>query len=121
MSPRLDEAERLAALISYRVLDTEAEDEFDEYARLIAALCGTEIGAMTLIDGDRQWVKALHGDLARQMARDDGFCPKILHQTELVEVPDAREDPRFSSSPLVVGEPHIRFYAGVPLVSMQIQ
>ncbi len=117
MSPLMEEVDRLAALISYRVLDTEAEDEFDEYARLTAALCGTEIGAMTLIDGDRQWVKALHGELAREIPRDHGFCPKILHQAELVEVPDALLDPRFSSSPLVVGEPHIRFYAGVPLVT----
>ena len=112
-----NENERLLALTTYRILDTAEEFEFDHYTRMVATLCGTEIGAMTLIDRDRQWVKAVHGPLARTIPRDHAFCPHTILQTELLEVPDAQLDPRFASSSLVLGAPFVRFYAGVALVT----
>jgi signal transduction histidine kinase len=112
-----NEGERLEALTSYRILDTAAEGEFDHYARMVAQLCGTEIGAMTLIDRERQWIKAVHGPLARNIPRDHAFCPHTILQTDVLEVPDARLDPRFAQSTLVTGDPHVRFYAGVALVT----
>ena len=112
-----NEGERIEALMAYQILDTPTEGEFDDLARMIAEVCGTEIGAMTLVDRTRQWVKAVHGQLPRNIPRDHAFCSHTILQDELMEVPDALLDPRFAQSALVLGEPHVRFYAGVPLVT----
>jgi len=111
------ESERVQALLTYRILDTPAEGEFDDYARLIAKVCGTEIGAMTLLDSERQWVKAVHGPLAREIPRDHAFCPHTMLQADVLEVPDTLLDPRFAQSTLVVAAPFVRFYAGVALIN----
>lgn len=112
-----NETERLAALQRYRILDTAGEQEFDDLVSIARTLCGTAMGAVTLIDRDRQWFKALQGLEGVQTPRDEAFCAHtILQPRELTVVPDARQDARFSGNPLVLGEPHIRFYAGAPLL-----
>ncbi|WP_305804474.1 sensor domain-containing diguanylate cyclase [Stenotrophomonas sp. YIM B06876] len=113
-----NEAERLAALHRYRILDTAREQEFDDLVTIARTLCGTAMGAVTLIDRDRQWFKSLQGLEGEQTARDDAFCAHaILQPGQLTVVPDARLDARFSANPAVVGDPNIRFYAGAPLLS----
>ena len=113
-----NEAERLAALQRYRVLDTAREQEFDDLVTIARTICGTPMGAVTLIDRDRQWLKALQGLDAEQTPREDAFCAHtILKPEELMVVADARQDHRFSGNPSVLGDPHIRFYAGAPLLS----
>lgn len=110
-----DEAERLAALEALAILDTMPEAEFDDIVSLAAELCGTPISLVSLVDSNRQWFKARHGLDAEQTGRSMSFCGHAILQPDLFEVQDAQADPRFAGNPLVVGDPHIRFYAGVPL------
>ena len=110
-----DEAGRLEALYRADVLDTPAEEVYDQIARAAAVLCGTPVSAISLIDDDRQWFKAKVGFEAEETARDVSFCSHAICSSELMEVPDALDDDRFAANPLVVGDPNMRFYAGAPL------
>ncbi len=111
-----NEVERLNALRDYHLLDTEPEQDYDDLVRLAARICGTAIATVALIDRDRQWFKAAVGTTTRETPRDVAFCAHtILKPDEMLVVPDATRDVRFSSNPLVTGAPRIRFYAGVPL------
>jgi diguanylate cyclase (GGDEF)-like protein len=113
-----NEAERLAALQSYDVLDTAFESSFDSIVQLAARLTGCPIALVSLVDADRIWVKARQGLEVAQAPREHAFCAHaILRPGEAMVVPDATQDPRFSDNPLVTGAPDIRFYAGMPLVN----
>ena len=110
-----DEAERLAALRSLNLLDTEPEERFDRYTRIAAALFDVPIALVTLVDEDRQWFKSCIGTTECETSREVSFCAHALKQQEVLVVPDALADPRFADNPIVVGGPRIRFYAGTPL------
>lgn len=111
------EADRLAALRRYRILDTEPEQRFDDLALLASQICGTPMALISLVDSDRQWFKARVGIAVTQTPRDVAFCARAIEQPGLFVVPDALEDPRFRDNPFVQEEPRIRFYAGAPLVT----
>lgn len=113
------ERERLAALRSYRILDTEPESAFDDLVLLASQVCKTPIALITLIDAERQWFKARIGVSARETSRDVAFCAHAIGQSELFVVRDAREDARFRDNPFVVAEPGIRFYTGAPLITAE--
>jgi PAS domain S-box-containing protein len=115
VAPGAAEAERLRALITYEVLDTAPDEHFDALARLAARLCHCPIALITLLDEERQWFKAVVGLDLRETPRHHAFCAHTIRAEGIFQVPDARDDGRFSTNPLVVGEPHLRFYAGVPL------
>ncbi|MEO5831786.1 MAG: diguanylate cyclase [Nakamurella sp.] len=115
--PVMTEADRLAELDSFDILDTPAEPGFDALVELAAHLSGTPIALITLIDGRRQWFKARYGLDMVETAREASFCTHLLQRCGPMVVPDAIADPRFVSHPMVVGEPRVRFYAGVPLVA----
>lgn len=113
-----NESLRLKALRNLNILDSPAEDAYDNIARLAAELCGTPIGVVSLVDKDRQWFKAVFGLQVRETPRCQAFCAHAVHRsTEPLVVSDATKDPRFEDNALVNGAPHIRFYAGVPLVT----
>ena len=113
-----NETQRLNALKQYAVLDTPAEPAFDDLARLAAHICQTPIALIVLVDSTRQWFKAKVGMETAETARDLAFCAHaILNSSEVLEVHDARRDERFFDNPFVTSDPHIRFYAGVPLVT----
>lgn len=112
-----DESARLAALRSYRILDTDPEQAFDDLTLLASQICGTPIALISLIDEDRQWLKSRVGITATQTSRSVAFCAHAIQQRGIFLVPDALDDDRFRENPLVQGEPHIRFYAGSPLVT----
>jgi len=113
----VDEQERLAALRNYFLLDTEPEEEFEGIVHLASYICQTPIAAISLVDQDRQWFKAITGLDAKETSRDVAFCAHAILQDGALIVPDATNDERFCDNPLVSSSPHIRFYAGIPLVS----
>jgi len=112
-----NERERLAALHRYRILDTQPEAAFDELAELASTVCDAPIALVSLVDTSRQWFKARIGIDAQETSRASSFCAHALLGSDVFTVHDALTDPRFATNPLVVGEPHIRFYAGAPLTS----
>jgi two-component sensor histidine kinase len=115
MQPALTESERLAALRSYRVLDTPPEPEFDDLVQLAARACQTPVALISLIDERRQWFKSQVGLGVRETPLDRSICLSAMLLPGLTIVPDLTEDPRFVGNPLVTGEPHLRFYAGAVL------
>jgi signal transduction histidine kinase/ActR/RegA family two-component response regulator len=113
-----NEAARLAALYRYNLLDTAAEAAFDDLTLLAAQLCHTPMALISLVDAKRQWFKAKVGLTLTEVPRDVSFCAyTILHPDEVFVVPDALADQRFANNPLVTADPHVRFYAGAPLVT----
>jgi len=110
-----DEADRLADLRSLRVLDTPPERRFDRIVKLAATIFETPIAYIALIDSERQWFKARQGLCRVETDRSTSFCGHTITQDEPLVVPDALLDSRFSDNPMVTGDPHVRFYAGVPL------
>jgi GAF domain-containing protein len=112
-----NEAERLNTLRGYEILDTHPEDRFDDLTRLAALICSTPISLISLVDEDRQWFKSKTGLEVCQTPREEAFCAHAIMSPELLLVPDATRDPRFANNPLVLGELHVRFYAGAPLTA----
>lgn len=110
-----DEAARLRALAEYRILDTPREEAFENIVKLTAKMFGAPIALVTLVAEQRLWVKARHGHWLSETPREDSFCHHAVVSDATLMVPDARLDPRFAANPFVLGQPHIRFYCGVPL------
>lgn len=112
-----DEKDRVQALHAYDILDTEPEQDYNEIVQLAAQICEIETAHISLIDSERQWLKAKVGFGTQDIDRKLAFCSHTILQDDILLVPDATKDDRFSGNPLVTGSPEIRFYAGMPLVS----
>ncbi len=112
-----DEAERLAALRRYEILDTPPEEAFDRLARLAAQLLGVPVALVSLVDADRQWFKSRRGLDLGETPRRVAFCAHTILADEVLVVEDARADPRFARNPLVADPAGVRFYAGAPVTT----
>jgi diguanylate cyclase (GGDEF)-like protein/PAS domain S-box-containing protein len=115
--PVPDESVRVAALRAHRILDTAPEHAFDDLVRLAAELSATPVAMINLIDADRQWTKSAVGIDICAVDRALSFCSHALDRTDPLVVEDTRLDARFAANPFVIGDPHVRFYAGAPLRS----
>jgi two-component system, NtrC family, sensor kinase len=111
------EAARIAALDRYAILDSEPEQSFDDLVILAAHICKVPMAMLSLVDDHRQWFKSKLGVEVRETPRESSICAHAIQQGELFIVPDTLQDSRFRENPLVTGEPHIRFYAGAPLIN----
>lgn len=114
-TPSSSEYDRLQELYGYRILDKPFGPEFEEIVRAAAGICETPISALSLIDADIQWFKAGYGIEVDHAERRVTFCNYTLAGESLFMVPDLSQDARFADNPFVLGEAHMRFYAGVPL------
>lgn len=108
---------RLAALKNSKLLDTSAEEVFDDFTKLASQICNTPIALITLVDETRQWFKSNIGLDTSETPRNISICGHAILGNEIFEVPDTLEDERFRDNPLVTNEPNIRFYAGMPLIT----
>lgn len=111
------EEARLRSLYSLDILDTVEEVELDHITNLAARLTSAPIAAVSFIDVRRQWVKSRVGIDACEVDRDIAFCGQAILGDSMLEICDARLDPHFADNPLVTGPPHIRYYAGSPLIT----
>lgn len=108
----VNEQQRLEELYAMKILDTAAEQRFDQYAQLAATILDVPIALISFVDKDRQWFKSAFGLDADETPRNISFCAHALVEDEILVVPDTQIDPRFLGNPLVEGEPGVRFYAG---------
>ena len=112
-----NETDRLTALQEYHILDTQAEQSYDDITALAAQICRVPMAMISLVDEARQWFKSKVGTDRQETSREIAFCAHAILQLKPFIVRDARKDRRFAGNALVTGEPHIRFYGGFPLIN----
>ena len=112
-----DEPQRIQALHDLDILDTAAETAFDNIVSWGRRTFNVPICLVSLVDTNRQWFKSCYGLTATETSRDSAFCAHAIMPgaPEVLEVCDTHQDVRFLNNPLVIGPPHIRYYAGAPL------
>ena len=111
-----NEAERLKAVHSLHILDTKPEERFNKITNEAAKKLEVPISAISIIDEEREWYKSCHGLDTTEGPRDISFCGHTLtHEEDILVVEDTLEDERFRDNPYVLGDPFVRFYAGVKL------
>ncbi len=117
--PPTNEMARLESLRQYHLLDTTSEQAFDDITTLAAYICQVPIALMVLLDSHRQWFKSRVGLDATETRREHAFCAHAILTEKTMIIEDARNDERFAGNPLVTAAPHIRFYAGTPLMNAE--
>ena len=111
------EQQRLDALRAFEILDTPPDPRFDRLTKIARESFGVSISLVSLLDDCRQWFKSAQGLDVTETPREWAFCDHAIRQRDVMVIEDATADERFRGNPLVTGEPHIRFYAGAPLIT----
>ncbi|ADW71275.1 ATP-binding protein [Granulicella tundricola] len=112
-----DDAERVATLHSYDILDTSPEEAYEDVTALATFFCETPYATITFVDKERQWFKSEAGFGVNETGRLDGFCACTILQPDPLIIEDTLLDSRFSMNQFVLDGPRIRFYAGAPIVA----
>src|SRR3989344_2507303 len=112
-----NELKRVMSLYLLNLLDTKPEKRFDQITRIATKIFHVPISTLTLIDANREWFKSCQGLSKTEGDRAISFCGHALIEDEILVIQDTKKDERFADNPMVVGEPYIRFYAGVPIMS----
>ncbi len=112
-----DDAERVATLHSYDILDTPPEQAYEDVTAFATYICAVPYSTITFVDKERQWFKSEAGFGTNETGRSDGFCACTILRPETLIVEDTLLDPRFLQNPFVLGGPQIRFYAGAPILA----
>lgn len=110
-----NEAKRMLAVERYEILDTAHESDFDDLVKLAAMIFQVPIATVTIMDSHRQWFKAAVGMAVKETSREISFCTHALDLNTSLVVENTMQDDRFSNNPLVLGEPYLAFYVGIPL------
>src|SRR5512133_3926615 len=113
------EKDRLDAVNDWGVLEIESDDTLDEIVKIAALSCSVPVAMIGFVDADRQWFKARHGWAIESMPRHLSFCERAVQQFTTVMIADTHRDAELARHPLVTGPPHIRFYAGAPLITAE--
>jgi GAF domain-containing protein len=116
-----DDMARLNALRDLKILDTDPDPAFDNLTRVAAATFEAPIAFVSLVDEHRQWFKSKYGSDASETSIESSFCAHAIREHGVMVVLNATEDTRFRDYPNVVGDPHIRFYAGAPISTKEGQ
>jgi diguanylate cyclase (GGDEF)-like protein len=111
------ESSRLRAVRGYSILDTAPEPNFDRITSLAASIFGLPFATLSFADAERHWIKARYGSSVTEIPRCMSFCDETIRSDDVFVVADALADSRFAAAPMVAGPPHVRFYAGAPLIS----
>ena len=111
------EADRVAELDRYRILNSEREEDFDRIVALTSRVFDAPLACVSLVSGERVWFKSTHGFEAEEIAREGAFCAQTVDNSDALVVLNALSDPKFADNPLVTGDMGVRFYAGAPLIS----
>ena len=112
-----NESERIASLKKLQILDTPPEERFDLLTKLATKVFNVPISTITLVDANREWFKSVCGLDEKEGDRAISFCGHALVENKMLVVTDTTKDERFLDNPMVIGDPYIRFYAGVPIMS----
>src|SRR3982751_2739699 len=113
-----NEKERLQELFSYNILDTPVEEEFEDLVQIAVNMFNVPVAAITFVDAKRQWIKARRGLDICEVNRKLSVCNHTLLQNQVLEIEDLQQDERFKHLPFIAGKPYYRFYAGVPLITI---
>lgn len=113
----INEAQRQLQVTQLCRLDTAPDEVFDHIVSMVAEYFRAPIALISIVDEQRQWFTARVGLLTQETPRQDSFCAYAILANEPFQVLDASQDARFLDNPLVTGEPGIRFYAGMPLIT----
>ncbi len=114
-----NEAERIAALDQYGIMDSAPEQDFDDITELAAQICECPVADINFVDGTRLWLKSAYGtpEGTSELPRELTVCDTVICRNDLLMVPDLTADDRFADMPHVTGEPNYRFYCGMPLIN----
>ncbi len=106
---------RQLTIEQYQLDQNCPEPQFDSVTRMAADLFDVPIAAVTVLRREQQLFASSCGIEGVETARADAFCNVTVEGTEVFVVENALLDMRFRDNPMVIGEPHIRFYAGAPI------
>lgn len=115
----VDDLLRIQNLLSYNILDSSPEPEFDSLLRLAAAIANCPMAAISFVDQNRQWFKSRIGLPESETTRDISICGHAIHGTDFFQIHNLLSDNRFSDNPLITGDLHMRYYGGAPLLSQE--